>query len=285
MATGEDIAVTHMDLHPRDGKFSHAAAFDLVPGRRLLDGSYRRPVSAIVANFTKPTADRPSLLLHDEVVTLFHEFGHILHQTLTKAETARFSGTSTERDFVEAPSQIMEHWCWRPEVLTRFARHHETGEPIPTELVDQLVAARDLNVGVANLRQVQFGVLDMGFHGPRRAEDGTTADGGRDLDAILRRAEAVALFDHVDGTFMPASFGHLLSGYDAGYYGYLWSKVYGDDMFSRFAADGVTNPAVGRAYRTAILEKGGSVPATQMLQDFLGRAPSNEAFLADLGIG
>ena len=170
-------------------------------------------------------------------------------------------------------------------MLTRFARHHETGEPIPTELVDQLVAARDLNVGVANLRQVQFGVLDMGFHGPRRAEDGTTADGGRDLEAILRRAEAVALFDHVDGTFMPASFGHLLSGYDAGYYGYLWSKVYGDDMFSKFAADGVTNPAVGRTYRTAILEKGGSVPATQMLQDFLGRAPSNEAFLADLGIG
>ena len=285
VATGEDIAVTHMDLHPRDGKYSHAAAFDLVPGRRLADGSYRRPVSAIVANFTKPTAERPSLLLHDEVVTLFHEFGHILHQTLTKAETARFSGTSTERDFVEAPSQIMEHWCWRPEVLTRFARHHETDEPIPTELVDQLVAARDLNVGVANLRQVQFGVLDMGFHGPRRAEDGTTADGGRDLDAILRRAEAVALFDHVDGTFMPASFGHLLSGYDAGYYGYLWSKVYGDDMFSKFAADGVTNPAVGRAYRTAILEKGGSIPATQMLREFLGRAPSNEAFLADLGIG
>ena len=231
-----------MDLHPREGKFSHAAAFDLVPGRRLPDGSYQQPVSAIVANLTKPTADRPSLLLHDEVVTLFHEFGHILHQTLTRAETVRFSGTSTERDFVEAPSQIMEHWCWRPEVLTRFARHHETGEPIPTELVDQLVAARDLNVGVVTLRQVQFGVLDMGFHGPRRPEDGRRADGGRDLDAILRRAESVALFDHVEGTFMPASFGHLLGGYDAGYYGYLWSKVYGDDMFSRFAADGVDEP-------------------------------------------
>lgn len=283
-ATGVDIAVAHMDLHPRDGKFSHAAAFDLVPGRRLPDGSYQTPVSAIVANFTKPTADRPSLLLHDEVVTLFHEFGHILHQTLTRAETARFSGTNTERDFVEAPSQIMEHWCWRPEVLTRFARHHVTGEPIPAEVVEQLVAARDLNVAVANLRQVQFGILDMGLHGPRRPEDGTTPDGGRDLAAILRRAEAVALFDHVEGTFMPASFGHLLGGYDAGYYGYLWSKVYGDDMFSKFAADGVTNPDVGRSYRTAILEKGGSLPATRMLEDFLGRAPSNEAFLADLGI-
>ncbi len=134
------------------------------------------------------------------------------------------------------------------------------------------------------LRQIQFGVLDMGFHGPRRPEDGALADGGRDLDAILRRAERVALFDHVDGTFMPANFGHLLSGYDAGYYGYLWSKVYGDDMFSRFVAEGVTDPAVGSTYRTAILERGGSRPATEMLEDFLGRAPSNEAFLAELGI-
>jgi thimet oligopeptidase len=283
-ASGEPIAIVHMDLHPREGKFSHAAAFDLVPGRRLPDGSYRTPVSAIVANLTKPTADRPSLLLHDEVVTLFHEFGHVLHQTLTRAETVRFSGTSTERDFVEAPSQIMEHWCWRPEVLGRFARHHETGEPIPTKLVEQLVAARDLNIGVVTLRQVQFGALDMGLHGSRRPEDGSLPDGSRDLDAILRRAEAVSLFEHVDGTFMPANFGHLVSGYDAGYYGYLWSKVFGDDMFSRFAADGVTNPDVGRAYRTEILERGGSRPATEMLEDFLGRPPNNEAFLAELGI-
>jgi Zn-dependent oligopeptidase len=255
-----------------------------VPGRRLPDGSYRTPVSAIVANLTKPTADRPSLLLHDEVVTLFHEFGHVLHQTLTRAGTVRFSGTSTERDFVEAPSQIMEHWCWRPEVLARFARHHETGEAIPAELVDQLVAARDLNVGVFTLRQIQFGVLDMGLHGPRRPED-TAPDGTRDLDAVLRRAERVALFDHVDGTFQPANFGHLLGGYDAGYYGYLWSKVYGDDMFSRFAANGVTNPDVGRSYRAEVLERGGSVPATDMLERFLGRVPNNDAFLADLGIG
>ena len=138
--------------------------------------------------------------------------------------------------------------------------------------VDQLVAARDLNVAVLTLRQIQFGVLDMGFHGPRRAEDGALPDGGRDLDAILRRSERVALFDHVDGTFFPASFGHLLGGYDAGYYGYLWAKVYGDDMFSRFAAEGVTDPAVGGAYRTAILERGGSRPATEMLEEFLGRA-------------
>ena len=283
-ATGERIAIAHMDLHPREGKFSHAAAFNLVLGRRRDDGSYRTPVSCIVANFTKPTAERPSLLTHDEVVTFFHEFGHVLHQTLTRAETARFSGTRTERDFVEAPSQIMEHWCWRPDVLARFARHHRTGEPIPQGLVDQLVAARNLNVGVRTLRQVQFGVLDMGLHGPRRPEDGTGTDGERDLDAILRRAEAVSLLPHQDGTFMPASFGHILGGYDAGYYGYLWSEVFGDDMFSRFAAEGVTDPAVGRRYRTEILERGGSVSANEMLERFLGRRPSNEAFLAKLGI-
>ena len=281
-ATGERIAVTHMDLHPREGKYSHAAAFNLVVGRRMDDGSYRTPVSCIVANFTKPTAGRPSLLTHDEVVTFFHEFGHVLHQTLTRAETARFSGTRTERDFVEAPSQIMEHWCWRPDVLARFACHYRTGEPIPQGLVEQLVAARNLNVGVTTLRQVQFGVLDMGLHGPRRPEEVT--EGERDLDAILRRAEAVSLMPHQDGTFMPANFGHLLSGYDAGYYGYLWSEVFGDDMFSRFAAEGVTDPVVGRRYRTEILERGGSVSANEMLERFLGRRPSNEAFLAKLGI-
>ena len=283
VASGERIAVTHMDLHPREGKFSHAAAFDLVPGRRQPDGSYRTPVACIVANVTKPAGDRPSLLTHDEVLTLFHEFGHILHQTLTRAETARFSGTNTEADFVEAPSQIMEHWCWRPEVLARFARHHRTGEAIPDQLVHQLVAARDLNVGVDKLRQIQFGVLDIGLHGPRR-DDEVTDDGERDLDAILQRAEAVSGFPHQSGTFFPASFGHLLGGYDAGYYGYLWSEVFGDDMFSRFAAEGVTSPKVGGEYRREILEKGGSVDANEMLERFLGRPPNNAAFLAKLGI-
>jgi Zn-dependent oligopeptidase len=281
--SGDHIAVAHMDLHPREGKFSHAAAFDLVPGRRQPDGTFRTPVACIVANFTKPTAERPSLLTHDEVLTLFHEFGHILHQTLARAETARFAGTNTEADFVEAPSQIMEHWCWRPEVLARFARHHRTGEEIPAELVEHLVAARDLDVGIDKLRQIQFGILDMGLHGPRR-DDEVGDDGERDLDAVLRRAEAIFGFPHQSGTFFPASFGHLLSGYDAGYYGYLWSEVFGDDMFSRFAAEGVTSPVVGGEYRREILEKGGSVDATEMLEHFLGRPPTNEAFLTKLGI-
>ena len=274
---GRQIARFHMDLFPREGKFSHAAAFDLIPGRRLPDGSYQQPASAIVANFTKPSASRPSLLQHSEVETLFHEFGHILHQVLTRAELVRFSGSNTERDFVEAPSQIMEHWTWRPEVLARFARHYETGEPIPEELVKAMVEARNLNIALHTLRQMQFGMLDMGLHGEGAAE--------ADLDEIHRRSTAIALLPLHEGTFYPASFGHMLGGYDAGYYGYLWSEVYGDDMFSRFEAEGVTDPKVGADYRRAILEAGGSKDGMDLLVDFLGREPSNEAFLRKLGIG
>ena len=176
-ASGELISHFYMDLFPRDAKFSHAAAFPLVPGRRRADGSYQHPVSAIVANVTKPSNDRPSLLQHQEVETMFHEFGHILHQTLTKAELVRFSGTSVERDFVEAPSQIMEHWTWKPDVLQRFAKHHETGEPIPVDLVERLAAAKNLNVALTKLRQMTYGVLDMELHGPNT---------DRDLDKALR---------------------------------------------------------------------------------------------------
>jgi len=274
--SGELISHFHMDLFPREGKFSHAAAFPLVSGRRLPDGSYQKPVSAIVANFTKPGSDRPSLLQHGEVETFFHEFGHILHQTLTRAETTRFAGSSTEGDFVEAPSQIMQNWTWRPEILRRFARHYQTGETIPDRLVDQLVAAKNLNIALLTLRQATFGLLDMWLHD--EAPD-------KDLDQILQRATDVSLFPPHEGTFFPASFGHLLAGYDAGYYGYLWSEVYGDDMWSRFDKEGVENPEVGMDYRRCILEKGGSVDGMEMLRDFLGREPNNQAFLKRLGIG
>ena len=205
---------------------------------------------------------------------MFHEFGHILHQTLTRAELVRFSGTSVERDFVEAPSQIMEHWTWKPDVLQRFARHHETGEPIPVDLVERLAAAKNLNVALTKLRQMTYGVLDMQLHGPNV---------DRDLDAALETANAVSLLPTHEGTFFPASFGHLF-GYDAGYYGYLWSEVYGDDMWSRFEQEGYTSPVVGADYRREILESGGSRDGVEHLEAFLGRAPDNAAFLANLGI-
>jgi thimet oligopeptidase len=271
--SGDQLATFYMDLFPREGKFGHAAAFDIVPAHREGDG-YVLPVTSIVANFTKPMGDSPSLLRHDEVVTLFHEFGHVLHNSLGHTELVRFAGFNTEWDFVEAPSQIMEHWCWNADVLKRFARHYKTNEPIPTEMVDQLVAARDLHIGLANLRQVTFGKLDMTFHGP---------GGDKDLRAIDRATTEMGLLGFHEDTFYPAGFGHLF-GYDAGYYGYMWSKVYGDDMFSRFEQEGVLSPKVGMDYRTKILGPGGSKDPMDMLRDFLGREPNEEAFLKFLGI-
>ncbi|MBY5162940.1 M3 family metallopeptidase [Salsipaludibacter albus] len=273
--SGERLGLVHMDLFPREGTFSHAAAFPLVPARRLADGSWQRPEVAIVANFPRPTDDRPSLLTHRDVETYFHEFGHVLHGVLTRAELVRFSGVANERDFVEAPSQIMEHWTWQSDVLARFAFHFDTGEPIPGDLVSRLVEARRLNVGLATLRQLQFALLDLRLH------DATSP---KDLDAIDREAADVTPFPPDPDTFFPASFGHLMGGYDAGYYGYLWSEVYGDDMFSRFEAEGVTSPSVGRDYRRAVLEPGGTHDAIELLRDFLGRDPDDRAFLRKLGL-
>jgi len=264
------------DLFPRVGKFGHAAAFPIVYGRTLPDGAYRKPVAAIVANFTKPSAERPSLLRHNEALTLFHEFGHILHFCLSTVPLIRFSGFDTEWDFVEAPSQIMEHWMWRPEVLQRFARHHETGEPIPTDLVERLVAARDLNVALHTARQVYLGQVDLMLHDGRPEVD---------LDEINRIAFAFTQLPYPEGTNFLASFGHLMGGYDAGYYGYLWAKVYGDDMFSVFQDEGVLSPRVGARYRREVLERGGSRDAIDHLRAFLGREPSTDAFLRNIGIG
>ncbi len=274
-ASGDILAHFYMDLHPRDGKFSHAAVFPLVPSGIDLSGEEHRPVSAIVANFTRPHGDQPALLLHDEVVTLFHEFGHVLHNSLSHATLARFSGTRTEWDFVEAPSQIMENWCWDPEVLRKFARHYETGAPISEDLVDRLADARNLNVALFNLRQMMLGQIDMDLHTTLEPVDTMT---------VLRRRAETGLLPHHEGTFMLASFGHLLGGYDAGYYGYLWAEVFGQDMFSRFAEEGLLSSQVGMDYRRKVLQPGGTRDAYDLLRDFLGREPRNDAFLRKLGI-
>jgi thimet oligopeptidase len=273
-SSGEEIARFYLDLFPREGKFGHAAVFPLIRGRRLEDGSYQNPVCAMVCNFTKPTKSSPSLLQHSEVETLFHEFGHALHNTFGRTELVRFSGTNTERDFVEAPSQIMEHWIWRSDVLRKFAKHYETGEPIPDVLVEQLVAARNLNKAMFQLRQLQYGWWDQEMHG----------GSDRDLDLIHTEGAKLSLLPIHEGTFPLASFGHLMGGYDASYYGYMWSEVFGDDMFSRFEDEGVTNPDVGMAYRREVLEKGGTFDGDVLLRNFLGREPNNEAFLRKLGI-
>lgn len=274
-STSKLIAHAYMDLHPRPGKYGHAAAFTLRPGRKLKDGTYQSPISAIVANFTKPSASTPSLLRHSEVQTLFHEFGHILHQTLTRARYARFSGTSMERDFVEAPSQMLEHWIWDHEVIASFSRHVETTETFPSELLDRMRTSRNLGSGLHWLRQIYFARLDLAYHG---AEDRFRSE--TDSDEIAKQLHEITCFSFPSDTHFQAGFGHLF-GYDAGYYGYLWSKVFGDDMFERFEVEG---HSVGEEYRRMILEQGGSVDAKQLVREFLGREPRNDAFLKDIGI-
>jgi Zn-dependent oligopeptidase len=272
-ASGETLAHFYTDLFPREGKYRHAAAFPIVIGHEGPDGVYVRPVSAIVANFTPPSGERPSLLTHGphgQIETLFHEFGHILHMSLTRARYTRFSAAETEWDFVEAPSQIMEHWVWEPSVLARFARHYRSGEPIPAELVQRMVGARWLNVGIRATRQVFFGVMDLGLHATPRPPD---------MEDAIREAWSVTRLPYPEGTFMLAGFGHLMGGYDAGYYGYLWAEVIGDDMWSRFASEGITSPEVGRQYREAVLEPNGSRSGDELVEAFLGRPASSEGYL------
>ena len=270
----EAFARFYMDLFPRPNTFGHAAAFTLRGGRRLADGSYQKPVSAIVANFTKPTPEAPSLLRHSEVDTLFHEFGHILHQTLTRAPHARFSGSSTERDFVEAPSQMLEHWVWDREVLASFTRHHETGAPLPEPLLDAMLAAKTLSSGVTTLRQLYFANLDLAYHSPGFGGDST---------AVAKELHEITAFPYTPGTHFQSGWGHLF-GYDAGYYGYLWSHVFGDDMFTRFEGAGLLNAELGAEYRKKVLERGGSVDGDELVRDFLGREPNSDAFLRGHGL-
>jgi Zn-dependent oligopeptidase len=270
----EPFARFYMDLYPRPNKFGHAAAFTLRGGRALPGSAYQHPISAIVANFTKPTPDTPSLLRHTEVVTFFHEFGHILHQTLTRARYLEFSGTSTERDFVEAPSQMLEHWVWDPAVLARFSRHHATGEPLPADLLHAMVRAKNLSSGIRERRQLFFARLDYVLH---------TA--GFDGDTTRAVAELYPLtgFPYPPNTHFQSGFGHLF-GYDAGYYGYLWSRVFGDDMFTRFEGAGLLDRDTGHDYRQKILERGGSVDGDELVRSFLGREPNMDAFLKDIGL-
>jgi Zn-dependent oligopeptidase len=269
-SSGEHLAYFYADLFPREGTFGHAAAFPLVVGHRAADGSYVAPVSAIVANMTPPSGGLPSLLRHSEVTTLFHEFGHILHMSLTRAQFARFSGAETEWDFVEAPSQIMEHWAWDASVLGRFARHHETGESLPAELMESLSRSRYVDIGLWTGVQAFYGTIDLALH----------ADPDQpDPDEALHRSFAVTGMPYPEGTFMLSGFGHIIGGYDAGYYGYLWASVIGDDMFGRFRREGLLSPTTGAAYRREILEPNGSRDADDLVRAFLGREPSNEEYL------
>ncbi|EPE25800.1 Metalloproteases (zincins), catalytic [Glarea lozoyensis ATCC 20868] len=285
---GGFVGYLYLDLHPRPGKYGHAANFSLQPGYLHPNGTRRYPATALVCNFSKPTATKPSLLKHDEVVTLFHELGHGIHDLAGRTKYSRFHGTSVVRDFVEAPSQMLENWCWTKEQLKNLSKHYETGEPIPDELVDLQIGAKHVNDALFNLRQLHFGIFDMTVHSPKshaEAEGFELSKMYNDLRSQIsgiKGPEALGLkSDWGNGQ---ATFGHLIGGYDAGYYGYLSSQVYSTDMFYSVFKKDPMNQEEGRRYRHMVLEKGGSQEEMKTLEDFLGRKPSTEAFYKDLGL-
>ena len=274
--TGAPVAYFYMDLYPREGKYKHAACFDLVSGEEKPDGTYQLPFVAIVANLNKPSKDTPSLLKHSEVETLFHEFGHVLHNALTKSKYKAFAGTSVSWDFVEAPSQLLERWAWNPQVLKQISRHYKTGEPLPDELIARMIAAKNFGSGGFYLRQNFFAQYDMTLHTADKTPDST-----RLYFDLTKRIRGGAL---TKNTLPQASFGHIMGGYDAGYYGYLWSEVIAEDFFSEFKKNGIFNPEIGLKFRREILEKGGTEDETKLVENFLGRPVDNTPFLTSIGL-
>ena len=252
----------YLDLHPRDGKYKHAAQFTLVSGQ----AARRLPEAVLICNFPAQ-----AYLEHSEVVTFFHEFGHLLHHLLGgNTRWAGLSGVRTEWDFVEAPSQLLEEWCWDPAVLQSFARHAETDAPIPAELVLRMKAADEFGKGLRVRQQMFYAAVSLGFHDRDPAQ--------LDLTALAAQVqEQYTPFRHVEDTYFHESFGHL-DGYSAIYYTYMWSLVIAKDLFTRFREGGLMNPAVASRYRRAILEPGGSQPAAVLVREFLGRPYTAEAY-------
>ena len=276
--TGTFIAVFYGDYFPRPGKRSGAWMSD-VQGQKIVDGQNIRPHIMNVCNFTRSTETRPSLLSFNEVTTLFHEFGHALHGMLANGKYESLSGTNVARDFVELPSQVMENWCYDPEALSLFARHYQTGEVIPAELVEKIRASQNFMAGVATLRQLRFGLTDMYWHSqPPKGE--SVAEVERTVDA------RVNLFSTVAGTAFSPAFSHIFAGgYSAGYYSYKWSEVLDADAFEFFQENGgLAGQEVADSFRRTILEKGGTEKPMELYKKFRGREPSSNAMLKRSGL-
>ncbi len=266
---GRLLGRVYLDMHPREGKYKHYAQFTLAAGQ----GGRRLPEGVLVCNFPRPSASAPALLEHSDVRTFFHEFGHLLHHVLGgHTRWAAQSGVATEWDFVEAPSQMLEEWVWDPEVLARFARHVESGLPIPAELVRRMRAADEYGKGLMVRQQMFYAATSLELHRRDPAGLDSTA-------VVAELQERYTPFRHVPGTYFQESFGHL-DGYSAIYYTYMWSLVIAKDLFGPFRDAGLLDPAPARRYRRAILEPGGSRPAAELVRDFLGRPHAFDAFAA-----
>ncbi len=265
-----------LDLHPRANKYTHACHIGLVPALLKKDGALVPALSVVLANFPKPTATKPALLLHDDVKTFFHEFGHAIHEILGATHLASQSGTNVKTDFVEMPSQMLEEWMYDADILKQVSGHYQTHEPLPQEIIDTIVALKNFSSGKFIEGQSYYALFGLDIFGPGEHKD---VDALR--QSLYLKTNKHYVFDHE--THMQASFGHLI-GYGARYYGYLWSKVYALDLFDYIKQFGLLNPAIGTVYAHKVLGKGGSVPPMKLLVDFLGREPNQKAFLKDLGL-
>jgi thimet oligopeptidase len=278
--TGEPMGLFYLDMFPRDGKYNHFAEFGIIEGKLLPDGKYQRPVCCLVCNFPPPQPDKPSLLSHDEVETVFHEFGHAMHTILTRAKYSRFSGTSVPQDFVEAPSQMLENWPWDKKVLDSFAAdYRDPKKKIPQEILAQLKTARFATYATYYRRQLSFGLMDLTLHTQIHA---TNAD---DVLPLSNKVLSDVSFPVPPDTAFVAYFGHII-GYGAGYYGYAWADAIAADMATVFeqSPDGFFDKTTGMRMRNEIYAVGDSRDINISIEKFLGRPRSLEPFLKRIGV-
>ena len=280
-ATSAPMGAFYLDMFPREGKFNHFACFPQLSGGVTADGRYALPVAALLCNFPAPSADQPSLLKHSDVVTLFHEFGHVMHAMLSRSRFVAQGGFTVPQDFVEAPSQMLENWVWDKAVLDTFAAdYRDPAKKIPTETIEALVAARQATEAYATRRQLSLGLIDLALHN-------VSADAAAKMDVVAATNAVTArvLMPPAPDTAFVAFFGHM-AGYDAGYYGYMWAKVLALDMASVFKAapDGFLDVTVGRRLRDEIYGVGHTRDVAESVEKFLGRPRSQDAFLEYVGI-
>ncbi len=277
-ADGRHLALFYADFFPRASKRGGAWMTEF-RGQSIKDGVEKRPLISIVTNFSKPTGDAPSLLTHDELTTFLHEFGHSLHGMMAEGRYGSLTGTSVARDFVELPSQIMENWAYEPEYLRGFAKHYQTGEVIPDELIAKIVATKNYLAAYTQVRQLDYCTLDMAWNDCTSV----TTEGTVEYEKSVLKPSA--LMPQVDGTCFSTSFSHIFSGgYSAGYYSYKWAEVLEADAFSLFKEKGIFNTEVSGAFRREILSKGSSEEEAVLYRNFRGHNPAPEALLKKLGI-